>query len=136
MIGRRSLITAALGALGASASGVKASDVVRAAAGLGSGTMDGPNPFEGPCVTVGGVDISGWWSATEPLRNAISDEEEQLERAMYNGLPADIAAKRSWSGVVKQSKAQERLRKLRATRRALEQEDSALSILRELGIKL
>jgi hypothetical protein len=137
MIGRRSLITAALGALGAGASGVKAGDLVKVAAGIG---LQGPDPHSNVPMPVADFgDFGGpgnWFRASEQLRELLRDEEEMLERAMYNGLPADIAAKRSWSNVVKYGKARDRLRRLRAARRAVSEEHTALPIMRKLGIAI
>lgn len=135
MIGRRSLITAALGALGAGASGVKAGDLVKAASGIDVAGLNGNYPSP-PFSCGSDDDTASWWRASEPLRNALYEAESKIERAMRSGIPADIASKKSWSPVVKHGKAEKRLQEIRRALRALDQENTAVAMLKRLGIDI
>ena len=134
MIGRRSLITAALGLAGSSLSGVKAGDMVKAASGIDATLPSGPYPMPTPVFEAGGP--PAWWSASEQLRSALYEEQSKLERSMNCALPADIASKKSWSPVVKHSKAEKRLAEIRRAIRALDNENTAVAMLKKLGITI
>lgn len=133
MIGRRSLITAVLGAIGAGASGVTASDVIKSAAGLDAPLPDKPYPS-----SLGDVacenEPSSWWQASSSLRDALHHEEMRLERSMYQALPPNIAAMRSWSAVVKRGTVEKRQREIRRALRALDEERTATALMRKLGL--
>jgi hypothetical protein len=132
MIARRSLITAALGALGAGASGVRADDILSA----GGGVYRGPDDWSNRIEVAHTAEPPAFWSAARPLRDELYKEQHRLERQIKigRGMPADIAAMRSWSAVVKQGKVEKRLLELDNALRALDEESTALPILRKFGL--
>jgi len=131
MIARRSLITAALGALGAGASGVKPKDILGSVGGIYSG----PNDYWSNSPEVAGGPPA-FWTSTQPLRDALYKEQARLERQikLSGGMPADLAAKRSWSAVVKQGKLEKRMNELDNALHALDNEATALPLLRKFGL--
>ena len=132
MIGRRAIITAALGALGAGASGVKPSDVVKASMGLPSPepaqySPDHPYP-------IGQSD--DFYRVSSKYRNVLHDERNLLIAQIQRGLPADLASKRSWSATYKDGVARKRLLAIGQAINSLEHPDTARFVLSKLGIKI
>jgi hypothetical protein len=118
MIGRRSILTAFLGAMGAAGSGIKPGAAARAA-GLLSGVSAGAEP-EYP--TTHGVPC-------DPLDNREFIEARGILRALWakrerhesrTRLPAHIATKRSWSPAFKEHVAEQELREIEHARYLLD----------------